>query len=1275
MPAVTLLLLFASCLHGFTEAQQHFIVKPQDTEVVQGLTGILHCQVGNLQGAVQWSKDGFLLGFEAAIPGYKRYSMLVDVERGIYNLRVRDVKLEDEGEYQCQVGPAYNEGPIRAAARLIVLVPPDQLTINGRTTHKTIKVHKGERINLACSSQGSKPSVQLNWYRNNVQLLTESEDTVIRQEENKLYTTVSTILLYPTLDDNGAIYICEAVHPAMPLAWKTSVTISVLYPPETPVITGYTRKDVITKGDIVSLTCVSEGGNPPAQLRWFRFNTSLNGNYNYNNSMAASILTFTATASDNNVTYRCEASSSVVTKPLSASITISVQYPPEGVYVTGPPEARRGDVITVTCTTSPSNPAPNVRWRVNGRYIVGEEEYTTKTIDGWVTKSKITISLTRQDADSKTVVCRAGDEGIGYTNGSLQIKVSYPPDPPAILEYEEGNPILVGDIQRFNCISLGGNPPASLQWFRGERKISTQSRITGSGISSELMIKARREDNGAVYRCEASNSATVNPLIARIQLSVNFPPRNVTIHATPKYPRDGEKISLVCVTDSSQPPASITWWRNDQELQSEQEERLNAIYGGISTVSKLELVVTAEDDGSLFTCSAVNKVTRGIVRDVFLLSVIYKPVFLHLIKTIDIIENQTVVVNMSARGNPPPIQYTWIFREIKIPPASSRFNYEGRRRITAEGPFLKLQNASRLDSGIYYCKAENEEGSSNASVELNVLYPVSILNLTQNQMVKEGEKFMLECWIDGNPITHDTVMWRRRGVDTVLESRSSGSGRFLLEIDKITRTHSGEYECVAFNGIGQHDVEQVQLSVMYRPVFLESNMETKVAGEEGKSVVMRCEVDAMPDVTFDWYFKGRPISWVFPVWKYTTKTERNEDLNWINILHIYDVTLTDFDTYTCDVSNVLGKASVDIDLVKSSEPDRPFEIRTCNVTHISACVSWKPGFDGGYSQTYDVFWKKEDDRNYSIFHNINSSLYIFRNLKPKTKYLFKVVAKNHLGSSQPSEELILWTKPVPSVESTKVVNNQVYSKEALISRLVWTSIAVCGAVIFILIAFIVACCLRRRHQLRREAEAALRIYQLVQNEEYLKMFNNVDGQPFFVSGRTAEGVSREEGDAQDIQMAEREEFWKRRELNRPTRSGSCSSQLEAWGDEEIRRLKDGVPLEERYDCPDLLKKGSMPNKENCSKKPLLHEEDISTILSYVGGPVISSPLLHEEDISTILSYVGGPVISSLDGGSAKDESLRTARNTSEDTEIAKLSDQHEPFLDHRMEYSREIVIP
>lgn len=42
--------------------QQYFIVKPSDVEIIEGDTVTLQCQVGNQLGAVQWSKNGLLLG-------------------------------------------------------------------------------------------------------------------------------------------------------------------------------------------------------------------------------------------------------------------------------------------------------------------------------------------------------------------------------------------------------------------------------------------------------------------------------------------------------------------------------------------------------------------------------------------------------------------------------------------------------------------------------------------------------------------------------------------------------------------------------------------------------------------------------------------------------------------------------------------------------------------------------------------------------------------------------------------------------------------------------------------------------------------------------------------------------------------------------------------------------------------------------------------------------------------------------------------------------------
>lgn len=82
---------------------------------------MMRCEVANLAGAVQWTKDGFALGFSAVIPGYPRYSVLGDRKQGVYNLRISNASISDDADYQCQVGPARLNSAIRANAKLTVI--------------------------------------------------------------------------------------------------------------------------------------------------------------------------------------------------------------------------------------------------------------------------------------------------------------------------------------------------------------------------------------------------------------------------------------------------------------------------------------------------------------------------------------------------------------------------------------------------------------------------------------------------------------------------------------------------------------------------------------------------------------------------------------------------------------------------------------------------------------------------------------------------------------------------------------------------------------------------------------------------------------------------------------------------------------------------------------------------------------------------------------------------------------------------------------------------
>ncbi len=68
--------------------------------------------------------NSYFSGYDRRIPGLDRYSVQpvngADTN-GVFNLVIENVTYEDNAEYECQVGPAQYNQPIRAKANLTVL--------------------------------------------------------------------------------------------------------------------------------------------------------------------------------------------------------------------------------------------------------------------------------------------------------------------------------------------------------------------------------------------------------------------------------------------------------------------------------------------------------------------------------------------------------------------------------------------------------------------------------------------------------------------------------------------------------------------------------------------------------------------------------------------------------------------------------------------------------------------------------------------------------------------------------------------------------------------------------------------------------------------------------------------------------------------------------------------------------------------------------------------------------------------------------------------------
>lgn len=95
-------------------------------------------------------------------------------------------------------------------------------------------------------------------------------------------------------------------------------------PPGAPYIEGYTEGETIRRGQTVELVCRSRGGNPPAQLIWYKNGEQIRMAYRTAGRLSENVYTFTADASDNKARYKCEASNIMSKSPLKAEIDMTV---------------------------------------------------------------------------------------------------------------------------------------------------------------------------------------------------------------------------------------------------------------------------------------------------------------------------------------------------------------------------------------------------------------------------------------------------------------------------------------------------------------------------------------------------------------------------------------------------------------------------------------------------------------------------------------------------------------------------------------------------------------------------------------------------------------------------------------------------------------------------------------------------------------------------------------------------------------------------------------
>ena len=81
---------------------------------------------------------------------------------------------------------------------------------------------------------------------------------------------------------------------------------------------------MVARGDKVTLTCTSEGGNPLPSVAWMKNGRPIGFSSENVTGAVVARYTFTAEQSDLNAIYQCEATSAVQPVPLVALVQMNV---------------------------------------------------------------------------------------------------------------------------------------------------------------------------------------------------------------------------------------------------------------------------------------------------------------------------------------------------------------------------------------------------------------------------------------------------------------------------------------------------------------------------------------------------------------------------------------------------------------------------------------------------------------------------------------------------------------------------------------------------------------------------------------------------------------------------------------------------------------------------------------------------------------------------------------------------------------------------------------
>ncbi|XP_032791555.2 hemicentin-1 isoform X4 [Daphnia magna] len=480
----------------------------------------------------------------------------------------------------------------------------------------------------------------------------------------------------------------------------------------------------LSAGAEATVRCLSRGGNPAANVKWFLDQRELVGHYNQTNTtdigkvktwMAVSTLTYTFTKTDHSKLLRCVAlHEAYPTKSRESSVTLDIHYAPE-VTLVGTPTVdleENIDSVSLRCRADANPPATVIWRRVGGNPSMTNRAPVVSMGDIYSFQETLEFSpVTRKD--SATYSCEAKNT-IGTSNLiTIPIDIKYSPMivnvGPAVSQQLT---VTLYESTRLEC-QAEGNPLPRYQWLHRRPKDGEEDIVIRSEDRYLHITNVTYEHQGE-YICIATS--TINGLERMVQseaitLRVVGPPQvlsEVSSRFISVERGDDAVIRAVFCADPRPIRVSWRWAAFQMEAGSGSgrfvAEALHKVSPAIlpTPPAVVELVADDEDDQDVIG-SASDTESSSSTNSAY-----------------DTIESTTTT------HHPRSLEVVPTAQALIARPPQAVFTYPGKRDECYETR-LRIQRVEMNDARHYYLTVENDKGSDTFYVTLTVkVEPVSM---------------------------------------------------------------------------------------------------------------------------------------------------------------------------------------------------------------------------------------------------------------------------------------------------------------------------------------------------------------------------------------------------------------------------------------------------------------------------------------------------------------------------------------------------------------------